>query len=641
MMSGDRNPPTWVSEEPASGPEAGDGGESTGSTSGRWLALLIVLAAAFMELVDISIVNVAIPSIQSELGASYSTLEFIIAGYQLGFACVIITAARLGDIYGRRRLFMIGMVTFTVASLACGAAPTIGLLITARVVQGVGSGLMFPQVLSIIQVTFPPRERGKALAVFGAVVGIAAIIGPLAGGLLIEWNVFGWGWRTIFFVNIPVGVAAAVAALAYVPESRASQRSQLDLVGTAIVSVALFMLVYPLVEGRSVGWPWWTVAMLVLAVVLLGAFTAYEIHRTRQRRSPLVEMTLFRQRAFAAGSAIALVFFAGLGAFFFVAILYLQVGFGYSALHAGLTILPFAVGAGGASAASNVLTGRWGTRVLNAGAALLVAGMVGLLVTVRANVTSIESLQLSPALLVAGAGLGLVVAPLTDVVLSRVEGRETGSASGVLTAAQRVGGSIGIAVVGVIFFWQLSAAAGSSLAAVTPRLRNNLLSAGLPDPVVEQVVAGFETCFRVRDVASDPNSTPPTCAQLDQQAAAAPIPEPVAASVRVAITDEAAPEALRRSFASALEAAIVYEIAVFSLVFALVFVLPRSSSGELSDSLDATGGHADRKPRFTADGSCEREPSGTRRSATPAGPRARSATGPSIKGTMVRPTSIS
>ncbi len=539
-----------------------------------WLVLLIVLSAAFMELIDVSIVNVAIPSIQSELSASYASIEFVLAGYQLGFACVIITAARLGDIYGRKRLFLVGMSTFTVASLASGLATGIGTLVVARVVQGMASGVMFPQVLSTIQVVFAPEVRGKAFAVFGAVVGLAAITGPLAGGALIAWDPYGLDWRTIFLVNVPIGTVAFVTALFLVPESTAPERPGLDWPGTGLVTVGLFALVYPLVQGRQEGWPWWILAMLASSVVVIGLFAWYEVRRTRSPRSALIQMTLFRQRAFSTGNAVALVFFSGLGAFFFVFAITLQVGFGFSALHTGLTVLPFALGAAISSGLSDVAAKRIGVRVLNIGALLLVGGMGWLLWVVRHHRLMIDSFSVTAPLLVSGLGLGLVVAPLSDLILAGVHGDETGSASGVLTAAQRVGGSIGVGVIGVIFFWQLSVAATPALGAVTPGLDARLKSAGLPPGVASQVVDGFEQCFRARSGSADPSARPPACQRLQHEAATTSLPAGVVKKIRHAVQDEATPQATSRSFSRALEHTLIYEVAVFALVFFLCLLLP-------------------------------------------------------------------
>ena len=405
----------------------------------RRVVLAVVLSATFMQLVDISIVNTAIPSIQEDIAASIGQLQLIISGYTLAFACTLITAARLGDVRGRRTLFLAGMAVFTVASVLCGLAQSGDQLVAFRVVQGLGSGLMFPQVLSVIQVVFPPQERGKAFAAYGSTIGIATILGPLLGGVLIQLDLAGSTWRSVFFVNVPIGIAALAAAVRYLPQSRSDDAPRLDLPGAALVTVGLFLLVYPLAEGRSRGWPLWLLAMLAGAVPVLGAFWVLQVRKTRRNDSPLLLTSLFHQRAFSTGSALILVFFLGLPAFFFTLALYLQVGLGYTALHSGLTSFPFAVGAGLASARSDRLARRLGTRVLTLGTGLLVVSIGALILLVAARGAELHSWQAWPILLVAGLGLGCFIAPVTTLVLAGVDRNAAGSASGVLSTVQQVG----------------------------------------------------------------------------------------------------------------------------------------------------------------------------------------------------------
>ncbi|HEY5986103.1 MAG TPA: MFS transporter, partial [Streptosporangiaceae bacterium] len=238
----------------------------------RWVALAVVLIAGFMQLVDISIVNVAIPSIQRDLDTTYAQIQWVLAGYQLAFAVTLITGGRLGDIFGRKRLFMLGMAGFTLASALCGLAQSPGMLIGSRVFQGLMGAVMFPQTLSVIQVTFPPRERGTAFGMFGATIGLATITGPLVGGLLINGDLLGLEWRPIFLVNVPIGVIALAAAARLLHESRAPDAIRTDLVGVGIVSAGLLLLVYPLVQGRDLDWPPWTFISMAAAVPVLAGF---------------------------------------------------------------------------------------------------------------------------------------------------------------------------------------------------------------------------------------------------------------------------------------------------------------------------------------------------------------------------------
>lgn len=543
--------------------------------SNPWVVLAVVITGAFMLLVDVSIVNVAIPSIQRTLNASTGAIELIVAGYQLAFACVLITAGRLGDIRGRRRMFLVGMAGFTLTSVAAGAAPNVQVLVIARVLQGFLGGLMFPQVLSVIQVSFSAERRGRAFGVFGAVIGVATAIGPLLGGVLIHVDLFGLGWRLIFLVNVPIGAAAMFAAWRLLPESRAPGAPRLDLSGVALVTVGLFMLVYPLTEGRSLGWPAYLLALLPASLIVLGLFFVYERWKTRRDASPLVPTTLFGDRAFSAGLALVFCFVMGLPAFFFTFTLFLQNGFGYSALQAGLVQSFFAVGSGTASFNSDKLTRRIGKRVLNVGSFVVACGMAGLLLAIRAMGVDMNVWLLGPILLVAGAGLGTFIAPMINIVLSNVRSAAAGSASGVLTTVQRVAGAMGVAVVGVLFFGLLSAHAPQAASSVEPGLSHRLRAAGLPGPAVERVVGGFHRCFvdRVESGGgAGGQSQPPSCRRARGQARQ--LRPATARKVQLAVRDYAAPTALRRTFSYAFERALLYEIGVFGLAFFLVFLLP-------------------------------------------------------------------
>src|SRR4030095_14407607 len=296
-----------------------------GADPRRWVALAVVLTAGFMQLVDISIVNVAIPSIQRDLDATYSQIQWVLAGSRLAVAGMLITGGRLGDIFGRKRLFMIGMAGFTLASALCGLAQSPGMLIGSRILQGLMGAIMFPQILSVIQVSFPPRERATAFGLFGATIGLATITGPLVGGLLIEADLFGLQWRPLFLVNVPIRILALAAAARSPLEARAHRALRLDPIGVAIVPAGLLLLVYPLVQGRDLGWPLWTFLSMAAAVPVLVGFAVYERHKKRLDGSPLVDLDLFRQRSFVPGLAVAGIFFMGIPAFFLVFSLWLQI----------------------------------------------------------------------------------------------------------------------------------------------------------------------------------------------------------------------------------------------------------------------------------------------------------------------------
>jgi EmrB/QacA subfamily drug resistance transporter len=567
---------------PASTDQAGGG---TDPDPRRWIALAVVLTAGFMQLVDISIVNVAIPSIQRDLDASYSQIQWVLAGYQLAFAVMLITGGRLGDIFGRKRLFMAGMAGFTLASALCGLAQSPGMLIGSRILQGLMGAVMFPQILSVIQVTFPPRERGTAFGTFGATIGLATITGPLVGGLLIQADLFGLEWRPIFLVNVPIGIVALAAAARYLVESKAPQALRPDLVGVGIVTSGLLLLVYPLVQGRELGWPLWTFLSMAAAVPVLALFAAYERRKKAADGSPLVDMALFRQRAFVAGLLVAGIFFMGIPAFFLTFSLWLQIGLGFTALHAGLTGAPFAVGSALASAASIRLAPRLGRRILSIGSLLLVVGMCGVIWTVDRYGGDVHSWQLLPALFVCGLGLGCVVAPLVNVVLAGIKGQDAGAASGVLSTVQQVGGAVGVAVIGVIFFGLLASQAAGVTADLAPRLRTELQAAGLPPAASQQLVAGFRTCFQDRADAKDPSATPASCRQTQAQAQGP-------GSDRVARVVAAAAESARRQdFSDAFERTLLFEVAVYLACFLLVFLLP-GARGRQAEQLAGAPAHA-------------------------------------------------
>jgi EmrB/QacA subfamily drug resistance transporter len=536
----------------------------------RWLALGVVLIAVFMQLMDISIVNVAIPSIQRDLDASYSQVQWVLAGYQLAFAVALITGGRLGDIYGRKRLFLIGVSGFTIASALCGFAQNPAMLVGSRFLQGAMGALMFPQALSVTQVEFPQRERGAAFGITGAVIGLATISGPLLGGLLIAGNVLGLDWRPIFLVNLPLGVLAVAAAVVLLRESRAEGALRLDPGGVAIVSAALLLLIYPLVEGRDLDWPAWTFLLMAASVPVFALFALYERRKTRKDNSPLVVLGLFRERAFVSGLLLNAVFFSGVAAFFLTFSLFLQIGLGFTALHSGLTTIPFSVGTAIGSAVSVRLAPRLGRAILSLGCLLLVAGMLAVIATVSRYGEGIHSWQLLPALVICGLGLGCTIPPLLNVILAGISGRNAGSASGVLSTTQQVGGALGVAIIGVIFFGLLSSQARPTIAAVVPRLRSQLQAAHLPAPVADQAIAGFSTCFRDRASAKDPSATPPSCRQTTAQVQA----QGQRGQAIGQVLQSAGVDARKRDFVASIKRTLWYEVAVYGLSFLVVFLLP-------------------------------------------------------------------
>lgn len=419
----------------------------------RWFALAIVMTAAFMDLVDVTIVNIAIPSIQKDTGASFSQIQWITAGYALAFAAGLITGGRLGDIHGRKRLFLLGIGGFTLASALCGFAVNPEMLVASRILQGAMAAMMVPQVLSIVHATFPAHERGKVFGLFGAIVGLGAVSGPLLGAVLTEWNLFGLEWRPIFLINLPVGVAALLLGSRFITESKAPRALKLDLVGVALVTLGLLMLLYPLTRGRELGWPLWGYASMAGALVVFAALVAYERRKAARDGSPLVELSLFRVKSFAAGIAVQTVFGVALGVFFLVWTLYMQIGLGWSPLRAGLTGVPFSLAVSVAAGMSvQKLVPRFGRKVLQAGALLMAAGVLLYIWESGRYGLRIAPWQMALPLVVMGVGMGLIVAPLTDAVLSGVPREHAGSASGLINTVQQMGNALGLGLVSVVFF---------------------------------------------------------------------------------------------------------------------------------------------------------------------------------------------
>ena len=424
----------------------------------RWLALPVILASTFMITLDFFIVNVAVPAMQGDLSATSTSIEWVVAGYGLAFAAGLILGGRLGDHYGRRRMFVMGLELFILASLACGIAPSAGVLIGARVMQGAAAALMAPQVLSILGLAYSGEDRARAFTAYSLTMGFGGIGGQLIGGALINADVAGLGWRMCFLINLPVGVGALLAARRFVPESR-SGGGRLDLIGAGLVSAALVAIVLPLVEGRQYGWPVWTWLCLGAAAVLLSEFVWWERRLARRGRTPLVDMTLFRERAFSAGMLTTLTYFAGMASFFLVLALYLQLGRGMGALESGEIFSLLGIGFLVASMAAQKLAARLGRQALAIGALVLALGLIMFRLDANAS-----TLALIPAFIVDGAGMGIVMAPLTATVLADLSPRHAGTAAGVLSSVQQVGNAIGVALIGIVFYGAAGhAAAGAGI----------------------------------------------------------------------------------------------------------------------------------------------------------------------------------
>ncbi|MFL6123769.1 MFS transporter [Actinophytocola sp.] len=409
----------------------------------RWAALALLLTAVFMDMVDNQIVTIALPTIQRDLGASTSALQWTATGYTLAFALTLITGGKLGDRFGHRALFALGTAGFGLASLAAGCAVNVTMLLVTRAAQGVFAGLMVPQVLSFIHAEFPRSEQGRAMGFFGMTFPIGGLAGPLLGGLLTQADLFGWHWRTIFFVNVPIALAAAVGALLVMPARRGA-RAGADVIGVLILAAALLAVLYPLVQGRELGWPAWTFVLMVAALPLLGLFAAWE----RRARSPLIRLGLFRNRAVSVGLLVMLVFYCGMGAFF-VLTLYLQDGLGYSPLKTALTMLPATVGIVVGNGLGMPLARRLGRRLPMLGLALLLAGTALMIVVTGPDLTPWR--MVVPVVLF-GAGLGLGASSLMMITIGGVGAADAGMVSGVLNTVVQLGAAAGPATIGTAFF---------------------------------------------------------------------------------------------------------------------------------------------------------------------------------------------
>ena len=426
----------------------------------RWRSLAVILSAAFLVGLDFFVVNVAIPSIRADLHATFAQIQLVIASYGLTYAVLLISGGRLGDIYGRQRIFLLGITGFVVTSLFCGLANSANVLIAARALQGITGALLFPQVLSIMQVTFPPQERAKAFGLFGMVIGISAFSGNVLGGLLVYANVFKLGWRPIFLINLPIGLLTMWAALKLVKESRSPKARQLDLGGVAILTTALCLLLYPLIEGREKGWPAWAFVFLGAALPMFVGFVFYEKAFAARGGSPLVELLLFHDRTFVVGLLSGVCFFNTTASFFLISTVFLQNGLGYSAKDAGLTFASFAVAFLLSSLSSARIQPKLGSWIINLGLAMMLGGLGLLLWMTSFYGARLTGWNLAPALLIYGTGQGFVMPTLFSTILINIKGHDAGSASGVLSTVQQVSFAMGVAVIGTVFFESLDPGGG-------------------------------------------------------------------------------------------------------------------------------------------------------------------------------------
>ncbi|HET9167883.1 MAG TPA: MFS transporter [Actinospica sp.] len=419
--------------------------------------LIVLLTGVFMALLDFFIVNVALPDTQHDLHASSAGIQWVVAGYGLALASGLVTGGRIGDLLGRKNMFVLGLLVFAAASAVCGLAPNSAVLIGARVAQGLGAAIFMPQILGVIGAAFSGAWQARAYTGYGLTAGLGAVFGQLIGGALIQANLFGLGWRSIYWINVPIGLAAALLALRALPGVPRTGRTRLDPVGGLLLTLAVLALILPLVEGRQDGWPAWTWACLAASPVLLGLFYAHQRRLIARGGEPVLNPALFTQRSFAAGMPIAVVYNSAVASFFFVLALYLQLGRGMSALDSGLLFTSVGVPYLATSIRSGKLAARFGRKLMMVGCLGQAAGYALLALTAHLAGGAHSVAWLSPAMAVVGAAMGLAYAPMFGVVLSGVDPKYASSASGLLSTVQQVGGATGIALAGIVFFDRLGA----------------------------------------------------------------------------------------------------------------------------------------------------------------------------------------
>jgi EmrB/QacA subfamily drug resistance transporter len=540
---------------------------ATFSDKFKKIALVIVCLGFVMDLLDSTIVNIAIPSIQANLHATYSDIQWIIAGYTLSFAVLLITGGRMGDVFGYKKLFMIGMGGFTIASLLSGSAPNVEILIVARLLQGAMAALMVPQVMSIMQIMYKPEERAGINGLFGMLGGAAASLGPVIGGLLIKTNVFDLDWRPIFLINVPVGIFGLFMAFKYLPNGKSPHPLKLDIVGTILIMVTLLLLVFPLIEGRELNWPVWSFIMMAASIPLLLIFIYQQNIRYKKDGSPLVLPSLFKNRSFSFGMAVNLIFEMVMIGFFLTFGLFLQIGIGYSPLHAALTGIPLALGIALTMATlGEKLLPKLGRLAMNIGVIIMGTGLITISYIFYHYTYHTHSWQLIPGLLLFGIGMGFVFGSLFAAVLNGVDSKQAGSASGILNAVQQVGGAVGIAVVGVIFFGLLNHQAGNSFNKLTPQFQAQLASINIPKESQSQIINGTKQCFVDRSQQKDTTVTPVSCKTVQSLSSNKKV---------AAIATQNVAKANSTNFANAFRWVTGYEIFVLIVTFCLALFLPR------------------------------------------------------------------
>ncbi|MFE1886222.1 MFS transporter [Streptomyces diastatochromogenes] len=418
----------------------------------RWTMLTVALVAMFMAIFDFYVINIATPSLQSQLHIGEAALELIIGGYTFTYASLLVTAGRWGDVFSYKRLFMLGMGLFTVASVFCGISQNGTQLVIVRLIQGVGAALMVPQVVAFITVTFPPPERPKALARFGATIGLAVVAAQILGGALLSANVDSLGWRVIFLINIPIGVITMLFAAKLLPNAKAARKPKQDVVGNIGIAITLGLAILPIVIGRSEDWPVWGWVMLGLSVPVGYATVLYEKGLPARGGEPMLDLTLFKNSSYSVGIMTIIGVMTFYSGFIFGMTMFLQFGLGLTPLKAGLTFGPMGLGFALSSFMARPMLMKYGVKVINIGQVLLVLSTVVLLVELKSSGTDTSAWEMVVPMVLGGLGTGVTLPALTGVVMSKVPPQQAGVASGLLSTGQQFANTIGVAVFGVIFF---------------------------------------------------------------------------------------------------------------------------------------------------------------------------------------------
>ncbi|MGW1349769.1 MFS transporter [Streptomyces sp. sk2.1] len=437
--------PVAVAAAPGRAPAAGAGPGLTGA------GLFTLLIGASLPLLDYYIVNVALPSMERDLRTTETMLELVVAGYGVAHAVLLVLCGRLGDRFGRRRLFLWGMAAFGLTSLVCGLATDAWTLVIARVAQGAAASLLLPQVLATIQATTEGARRGRAIGLYGATTGLSMVAGQVLGGVLVAADIGGTGWRAVFLVNVPVVLLGLGTALRTVPETRSDRPHPVDLPGTLLLALALGCLLLPLTEGRAAGWPWWAWTLLVVTGPAAAAFVAVEYRADRAGRVPLLPPSLVGVRSMRRGLAMVPTFSIGFGGFMFCVAVALQTGLDFGPVTAGIALAPMALAFFAASLVGPSLVARFGGRVAAGGAAVQIVGLVLVAVAVRSGWPGLGVLELAPGMAIAGFGQGLVMPVVFRVVLSDVPNAMAGVGSGVMITAQQSMLALGAATLGSLF----------------------------------------------------------------------------------------------------------------------------------------------------------------------------------------------